>query len=548
MGSRGLAMGPNVKAVKANGSAARKETCSTESGCEGLLTYKRRKSVKVEESRKGTQDSVGQLCEKVPPLVLTDDCLLIHRRNVILEQISQSLNTEDGLRKCIHGVLASHPGSGCTTRVEESVHYNDGCSNCNSQPGTLHGLQKAVGGYVGMKSNGSADESMDCTFTELCARSFSDIIVSEKFAQLCSLLLENFQGLKTDKVFNLSQINSRMEENAYERSPMLFHSDIQEIWTKLQKVGSDITALSKCLSDKTLSSFHEKFPSQEPIMTTKTELMDADSPEGAHTCRRCRQEADGTNVLICDSCEGMYHISCIEPPVKEIPTRSWYCADCTSKENESSHENCVACKRLKTSQSNIDTNKVNIVNGGTTEELAESSNGFFLISGSQRRYTECKVCMNEIRNDEDYKICGHALCPNTFYHVKCLTSQQLVSYGLCWYCPSCLCRACLTDRDDDKIVLCDGCDHAYHIYCMVPPLDSVPEGKWFCRNCEGGMVRIWKAKKTYGIKVRKRGLDRKLKGKEALNKSGGVDMLLNAAKTLNYEENLASKGLKTGQA
>ena len=53
--------------------------------------------------------------------------------------------------------------------------------------------------------------------------------MSEQFAQLCSLLLENFEGIKTDKLFDLNHINTRMEEKAYEQSPLLFQSDVQEV-------------------------------------------------------------------------------------------------------------------------------------------------------------------------------------------------------------------------------------------------------------------------------------------------------------------------------
>lgn len=65
--------------------------------------------------------------------------------------------------------------------------------------------------------------------------------------------------------------------------------------------------------------------------------------------------------------------------------------------------------------------------------------------------------------------------------------------------------------------------------------------------------RIRKAKRTYEtrqneLKKRTEQCGRlgvpKGKDEEALNKSGGVEMLLNAAKTLNYQEDLASFGSK----
>lgn len=28
------------------------------------------------------------------------------------------------------------------------------------------------------------------------------------------------------------------------------------------------------------------------------------------------------------------------------------------------------------------------------------------------------------------------------------------------------------------------CDAPYHLSCLTPPLESIPEGEWFCPDCE----------------------------------------------------------------
>jgi len=40
---------------------------------------------------------------------------------------------------------------------------------------------------------------------------------------------------------------------------------------------------------------------------------------------------DGGELLICDGCEGEYHLACMDPPLKAIPEGHWECDECVNK-------------------------------------------------------------------------------------------------------------------------------------------------------------------------------------------------------------------------
>ena len=43
--------------------------------------------------------------------------------------------------------------------------------------------------------------------------------------------------------------------------------------------------------------------------------------------------------------------------------------------------------------------------------------------------------------------------------------------------------ACAICGDGGNLLICDGCEGEFHMECMRPALDSIPEGKWECDEC-----------------------------------------------------------------
>ena len=61
-------------------------------------------------------------------------------------------------------------------------------------------------------------------------------------------------------------------------------------------------------------------------------------------------------------------------------------------------------------------------------------------------------------------------------------------------CKHCACSVCGGKDGPDKQILCDECDMAYHLWCLSPPLEDVPEcDEWY------GYVHAQSHSVTFGV-------------------------------------------------
>lgn len=51
------------------------------------------------------------------------------------------------------------------------------------------------------------------------------------------------------------------------------------------------------------------------------------------------------------------------------------------------------------------------------------------------------------------------------------------------------CLVCGRGDEEDRLLLCDGCDDSYHTFCLIPPLQDVPKGDWRCPKCVAEVSR-----------------------------------------------------------
>ena len=51
----------------------------------------------------------------------------------------------------------------------------------------------------------------------------------------------------------------------------------------------------------------------------------------SYTCKECGRGDMESELLICEGCDACYHIFCLDPPLRCIPTGDWKCPACISK-------------------------------------------------------------------------------------------------------------------------------------------------------------------------------------------------------------------------
>ena len=94
-----------------------------------------------------------------------------------------------------------------------------------------------------------------------------------------------------------------------------------------RRQGSTDWRCTKCASEKGSSSESESSSSKESSVK--------ESDEESDTCAVCGKHGE---LLICDSCSKVYHLGCLDPPLKRVPRGEWQCAQCVTNFLQGSQE------------------------------------------------------------------------------------------------------------------------------------------------------------------------------------------------------------------
>ncbi|KAM8769071.1 tyrosine-protein kinase BAZ1B isoform 2-T2 [Acanthopagrus schlegelii] len=59
------------------------------------------------------------------------------------------------------------------------------------------------------------------------------------------------------------------------------------------------------------------------------------------------------------------------------------------------------------------------------------------------------------------------------------------------------CKVCRRKGDDEKLILCDECNKAFHLFCLRPALYRIPVGEWRCPACQPTVARRGSRSRNY---------------------------------------------------
>ncbi|KAL3499347.1 hypothetical protein ACH5RR_038440 [Cinchona calisaya] len=145
---------------------------------------------------------------------------------------------------------------------------------------------------------------------------------------------------KWGEVFRFVRSNGKITECAKHVLSQLYLEhlcDYEEYYNKINK-GKEKTCKRgmqggrKRVGETEVSSFKRMRKNSEG---EKVDVRKREKEEFDQICEQCRSGLHGEVMLLCDRCNKGWHIYCLSPPLKQVPSGNWYCLDCLNSEKES---------------------------------------------------------------------------------------------------------------------------------------------------------------------------------------------------------------------
>ena len=139
-----------------------------------------------------------------------------------------------------------------------------------------------------------------------------------------------------EKPMSLMEVRERLNNKKYSDFGSLVR-DIRRIWQNCKVYNGHGTAvwhtadyMSK-QSERLLAAWITEFKDDKDAIWIRPK-----SRPWENTCRHCdgKCKAPDHKMVLCDHCDANYNISCLQPPLKSIPSGIWHCPRCRTKDTQ----------------------------------------------------------------------------------------------------------------------------------------------------------------------------------------------------------------------
>lgn len=159
-------------------------------------------------------------------------------------------------------------------------------------------------------------------------------------------------------------------------------------------------------------------------------------------CRMCHRAGEAEKMLLCDKCDGGFHMYCLTPKLRSIPEGEWFCPRCNP---------IVTPARRRREELEKEESEPEEEEGEEDADGDEDASGMEDAKEGGKEANESKDAQEDMDSEAESDDEG--------------------------------CRLCKKNTNIPKILLCDKCDGGFHMYCLKPRLSSIPTGEWFCPDC-----------------------------------------------------------------
>jgi len=106
-----------------------------------------------------------------------------------------------------------------------------------------------------------------------------------------------------------------------------FHAEVFRHRRDLRKVTEIMDIPMKTCHAYYLASYKStcEYRLLKTVCIEEREQKDEDAEHGVDACAVC---GEGGSLLICDRCDGEYHMTCLRPVLADIPAGHWECDEC----------------------------------------------------------------------------------------------------------------------------------------------------------------------------------------------------------------------------